>query len=65
MPTLFARYGTLDDVSIDPDDDDRRMVGACQNIMAGESVARCMEALVRREKDVPEAITWLGRTARK
>jgi hypothetical protein len=65
MPTLFARYETLDDVSVDPDDDDRKMVVACQNIMAGESVARCMEALVRREKDVPEAITWFGRTTRK
>ena len=52
MPTLFARYETLDNVSVDPNDDDRRTVGACQNIMADESVARCMEALVRREKDV-------------
>jgi hypothetical protein len=65
MVTLFARYETLDDVSTDSNNDDRKMVLAVQNIYPGESVARCMEALVRKEKDVPEAITWLGRTARK
>jgi hypothetical protein len=65
MTTLFARYETLDDVSGGPNNDDRKMVLAIQNIYPKESVARCMEALVRKEKDVPEVITWLGRTARK
>jgi hypothetical protein len=61
LPTSFARFRTLDDVRIE---DKRKMVVAIQNILPDESVARCMEALFR-EKDVPEAITWLGQTAKK
>jgi hypothetical protein len=61
LPTSFAKYRTLDDVRIE---DKRKMVVATQNILPDESVARCMEALFRK-KDVPEAITWLGQTAKK
>jgi hypothetical protein len=61
LPTSFAKYRTLGDVRIE---DKRKMVVAIQNILPDESVPRCLEALFRK-KDVPEAITWLGQTAKK
>jgi hypothetical protein len=61
LPTSFAKYRALGDVRIE---DKRKMVVAIQNILPDESVARCFGGFVQK-KDVPEAITWLGQTAKK
>jgi len=58
----FRRYRTLDDVI---PLERRDKVRSVQNILPGESVARCMEALWRTHgEDICEAITWLGETAK-
>lgn len=61
LPTYYAKWQTLDDVR---PDDLRKMVVAIQNILPDESVARCMEAIMRA-KDIPGAFTWLGQNAKK
>lgn len=61
LPTSFARHRHLDDLR---PGDMRNKVKNVQNILPGESVARCMEALWRKHgEDICEAITWLGETS--
>lgn len=58
----------MDDVSTDPTNSKRKMVENVQRILPGENVARCVEALYGmsgEDNPVPEAITWLEKTAKK
>lgn len=56
---FVARYKTLDNILYHPK---RELVVAIQNILATESVARCMEALFRKTDDIGGAIDWLSTT---
>ena len=65
LPTWYAKWQTLDDITTDPTDPHRKFVVAIQNILPDESVARCLEAMLRTGRVIPETITWLGQTARR
>ena len=60
LPACLANCRTLDDV---PTDELRSKVELVQSLMDRESVARCVQALLRSNGDPRGAIDWLGRTS--